>query len=100
MRDDEGYEELQHFEKYLVAIASRCEFNYGAMGKVGFLYESIKDQLKWFHLKAKDYAKLISQIGQIITMQEKDYKKQKAKATKMDSSSIAEALIAAFGDGK
>ena len=81
-------------------VAVKCEFNYGAMGKVGFVYESMKDRLKWSKLSVKNYVKLISQIGQILSMSEEDYKKEKVKAMKMSADSIAEALKSAFGDGK
>ncbi len=70
------------------------------MGRVGYLYESMKDQLKWNKLNCKKYIGLISQVGQIMSLSEEDYKKEKVKAMKMSGSSIAEALKAAFGDGK
>ena len=82
----------------MVNVAGMCEFNYGAMGRVGFFYESMKDQLKWNGLSRKHYIKLISQVGQILSMNDDDYNKEKAKATKMSNSSLVEALISAFGD--
>ncbi len=84
----------------LASVAARCEYSYGAMGRVGFLYRSMKDRLKWVKLSIKHYVRLISQVGQILSMSEEDYKKEKVKAIKMSSSSIAEALKSAFGDGK
>lgn len=70
------------------------------MGRVGYLYDSMKDRLKWSKLSVKYYLKMISQIGQILSMSEDDYKKEKVKTMKMSSDSIAEALKSAFGDGK
>lgn len=70
------------------------------MGRVGFLYDSVKDQLKWNKLSVKKYVKIISQIGQILAMRDEDYKKERVKATKMSSSSLADALKSALGDGK
>jgi len=70
------------------------------MGRVGYLYDSIKDQLRWNHLCVKQYVGLISTIGQIMALSDEDYSKEKVKAMKMSSSSLAEALITAFGDGK
>lgn len=78
----------------------KCEFNFGAMGKVGYQYDSMKDRLKWGKLSIKKYVRLISQVGQILSMSDEDYRKDKVKAMKMSNSSIAEALISAFGDGK
>ena len=68
------------------------------MGKVGYIYSSIKDQLKWNNLSSKKYVRLISQVGQILSLRDEDYKKEKAKAIKMSNSSIADALIAVFGE--
>ena len=70
------------------------------MGRVGYLYESAKDQIRWHHLEVKDYINLIMSIGQIMSYAEEDYKKEKVKALRMNKSEIADALIAAFGDGK
>ena len=70
------------------------------MGRVGYLYESAKDQLRWHNLEVKDYINLIMAIGQIMSYSDEDYRKEKVKALKMNKSEIADALIAAFGDGK
>lgn len=70
------------------------------MGRTGFLYESMKDRLKWGNLSAKHYIHILSQIGKIMSLDEKDYKKEKVKAMKMSSTGIANVLITAFGDGK
>lgn len=91
---------MQEFEKILATISAGCEYAYGGMGKVGFLYESMKDRLKWSHLSVKYYIRLISQIGQILSMDEETYKKEKVKATRMSNESLAEALKSAFGDGR
>lgn len=70
------------------------------MGRVGYLYESVKDQLRWHKLSVKKYIGLVSTIGQIMALSDEDYKKQKVKAMKMNNSDMVEALIAVFGDGK
>lgn len=70
------------------------------MGRVGYLYESVKDQLRWNNLSVKKYIGLISTIGQIMALNDEDYNKAKAKAMKMSNPSLAEALMTAFGDGK
>ena len=70
------------------------------MGRVGFLYESMKDQLRWSKLSVKKYINIISHIGQILALSDKDYKKAKVKAVKMDTNAIADALLSAYGDGK
>jgi len=51
-------------------------------------------------LSVKSYVRLISNIGKVLAMRDEDYKKEKVKAMRMDESSLAEALISAFGDGK
>jgi len=91
---------LQEFEKVLATVSSGCEYTYSAMGRAGFLYESMKDRLEWTGLSARYYLRLISAIGQILCMSEEDYKKGKAKATRMSNEALASALISAFGDGK
>jgi len=60
----------------------------------------MKDQLMWNKLDIKKYIGLISSIGKILSLKDEDYRKEKVKAMKMDSTSIADALISAFGDGK
>jgi len=70
------------------------------MGKVGYLYESVKDQLRWHGLSVKNYEGIISTIGQIMALSDEDYNKERVRALKMNKSEMAEALIAAFGDGK
>ena len=100
LRSGEGFDTLHTFEKVIANIAAKCEFNYGAMGRVGFLYESTKDQLRWNNLIVKDYVKMVSQIGQILSMSDKDYEKARVENVKMRGTAIADALIKAFGDGK
>jgi len=70
------------------------------MGRVGYLYESVKDNIRWTKLSVKRYVKIISNIGQIMALSDENYNKEKVKAMKMSSSSIAEALKSAFGDGQ
>jgi len=91
---------LQTFEKYLAGVASKCEFNYGAMGRVGFLYESMKDQLRWNNLSVKNYVRIISQIGQVLSMEDKDFDKYKVEHTQMSDDAISAVFINTFGDGK
>jgi len=70
------------------------------MGRVGYLYESVKDQLRWNNLSVKDYVGVISRIGQVMAYSEEDYKKERVKAMKMKPSDISDSLKAVFGDGK
>lgn len=70
---------------------------YSAMGAVGFLYESMKDQLRWHNLKPKKHIEYISTIGKYISMSDKDF--AKANREKQSTDDIAAMLIAAFGDG-
>ena len=100
LRSGEGFDTLHTFEKVIANIAAKCEFNYGAMGRVGFLYESIKDQLRWNNLIVKDYVKMVSQIGQILSMSDEDYNKRKVEHIEMSDNAIADIFLKAFGDGK
>jgi len=100
LKGDKKADELLPFEVYLANVAVKCEFNDGGTGRVGFLYDSVKDQLKWARLSVKNHIGTIFKVGQILALSEDDYKKAKVKAMNMSSSSIAETLIAAFGDGK
>ena len=63
------------------------------------MYISAKDQLKWQNLSVKKYINLVMNIGQVMSLSDKDYEKERVKTTKMDNSSIAEVLLSAFGDG-
>lgn len=100
LRSGEGFGDLFTFEKVIANLATRCEFNYGAMGRVGFLYESMKDQLKWSGLSVKYYVNLVSQIGKILSMSDKDYDKYKVEHIEMSDDAIANVFLRAFGDGK
>jgi hypothetical protein len=81
-------------------VASKCAINYGAMGAVGFLYESVKDELKWANFSQKHYTNFLIRLGQIFVMEDKEFNKQKVKYLEMNTNEIKASLIAAFGDGK
>ena len=97
MRDSNYFKELQSFERYLLMIATKCEYAYGAMGRVGFLYESMKDQLRWNKLSVKHYVTLLSRVGGFMALDDEQFKKEKRKRVKVEA---ANSLMAAFGDGK
>ena len=67
------------------------------MGKTGFLYESMKDQLLWGKLKVKRKINFLSSVGQVLALNKKDYDLGRVKAMKMSGDAIAEALKSAFG---
>ena len=71
--------------------------SYGGMGAVGFLYESMKDQLKWHRLKAKEHIEHISLIGKYLSMSDEDFRKANNK--EQSPQDLANMLISAFGDG-
>jgi hypothetical protein len=83
-----------------LSVASRCEFAYGAMGRVGFLYESVKDNLKWMKLRPKQFANLVMRVGDWIALDDETYNKEKVRVMKMDAAEMAAILKATFGDGK
>ena len=78
-------------------MAQSCEVAYGGMGATGFLYESMKDQLKWHRLRAKKHIENISIIGRYLVMDEEAFRK--ANTEKQTTEDLAAMLIAAFGDG-
>lgn len=67
---------------------------------MGFLYESMKDQLRWGKLSVKHYVNIVSQIGKVMSMDDKDYNRERAKEMKIDASKLVESLKTVFGDGK
>jgi len=67
------------------------------MGRAGFLYDSMKDQLKWHHLDVKHYITIISKIGTFVSLDDAEFKKEKVKRVKVET---AISLKAVFGDGK
>jgi hypothetical protein len=80
----------------LANIASKCSFDYGAMGTVGFLYESVKDSLKWNNLRPKFYTKLLMRVGELLVADEKTYKEFVVKNSEMSDDDIAKILKTAF----
>jgi len=88
------------FEKILANVASKCEIAYGGMGRVGFVYVSMKDQLRWEHLSVKKYINIVSQVGSILSMSDKNYDKNKVEHSKMSDKAIGDVFLKAFGDGK
>jgi len=80
----------------LANIASKCSISYGAMGAVGFLYESVKDSLKWNNLRPKFYTKLLMRVGELLIMEEAEYKKIVVKHSEMSDEDIANVLKTTF----
>ncbi|MFK5937727.1 MAG: hypothetical protein QM497_04930 [Sulfurimonas sp.] len=70
------------------------------MGRTGYLYESIKDQLRWGGISVKKYVRIISQIGQVMSMDDEDYQKHKVEHIEMSDDAINSIFLKAFGDGK
>lgn len=70
------------------------------MGKVGYLYESVKDELRWHNMSVKAHKWIVMRIGEVMALDDDQYKKEKTKAMKMSNDAIANALISAFGDGR
>lgn len=89
---------MSEFEHILALACSKCEYAYGAMGRVGFSYDSAKDQLRWANLSAKRWVSLVMEVGRYMALGEKDWLKIQSKTE--GTSNMAAALVAAFGDGK
>ncbi len=86
------------FEYVLTNIAQKCQIDYGgAMGAVGFLYGSVKDNLRWNSLSRKKYTNLLMGVGRYLVMEEKELKKIEMEQTNMSSNNISTLLIQAFG---
>ena len=67
------------------------------MGAVGFLYESVKDNLLWEGLDLKEYVKKICDIGRLLTADEKEFEKIAVKYTTLSDEAIAATFKKAFG---
>ena len=67
------------------------------MGATGYLYESIKDNLKWAGIRKKFYVGIISKIGALFVLDDEAYNKERVKHTNMDTEEIANTLKAVFG---
>lgn len=80
-------------------IALKCEVEYTFNGIAGFLYQSAKDQIAWAGYKISSLINIVMEIGRVMYMEEKSYKKLKLEKQDMSSSSISKALKMAFGDG-
>ena len=89
--------QLKSFERHLAIVASRCEFAYGAMGRTGFLYDSVKDRLKWAKLRPKHYIYTLMRVGDWMGLDEETYRKEIVRQAKMSDEEIAHKLKAAFG---
>lgn len=90
-------DELQPCERVLAYLASRCEYAYGAMGKSGYLYESVKDVLKWHNMRPRHYAFLLMRIGDWMALDDERYRKEIVKQAKMSDEDIALKLKSMFG---
>ena len=67
------------------------------MGATGYLYESIKDNLKWAGIRKKFYVNIISKIGILYVLDDETYNKEKLKYINMDTEEITNTLKAVFG---
>ncbi len=90
-------DDLQQYEFMLAYLASRCEYAYSAMGKSGYLYESVKDVLKWHSMRPRHYAFLLMRIGDWMALDEEQYRKEIVKQAKMSDEEIALKLKSMFG---
>ena len=67
------------------------------MGRAGFLYQSVKDRLKWFGLRPKRYVYILMRIGDWMGLDDETYRKEIVRQTKMSDEEIASKLKIAFG---
>jgi hypothetical protein len=87
------------FEKVLAYVASQCEYNYGAMGRAGYLYESVKDQLKWAGMTVKNHIRTVMRIGDLMSMNDEDYKdasKENLPAAGMSGKELEDYIFSKF----
>ena len=87
------------YELILANVASKCSIAYGAMGAIGFIYESVKDELYWAGLSRKRYTSLLMKVGSLYCLDEKEYNKLRVREFRMSGDEIATRLKAIFGDG-
>ena len=90
---------VSQYELILANVASKCSTQYGAMGAVGFIYESVKDELLWANISRKRYTSLLMKVGTLYCLDEKEYNKLRVREFKMSSDEIATRLKAIFGVG-
>lgn len=90
-------EELQSYERILAHLASKCEYAYGAMGRSGYLYESVKDVCRWHSMRPRHYAFLLMRIGDWMALDDEQYRKEIVKQAKMSDEEIALKLKSMFG---
>lgn len=67
------------------------------MGATGYLYESIKDNLKWAGIRKRFYVGIISKIGALFVLDDETYNKERLKYMNMDTNEITNTLKAVFG---
>ena len=70
------------------------------MGATGFLYESIKDELKWAGLRKKYYVNFLSSIGTLKVLTDEEYAKRKVEDVNMETEHLVNTLINVFGSGE
>ncbi len=70
------------------------------MGAVGYLYESVKDELKWSGLRPKFYTNFLMRIGMYFVMEDDKYNEIKVKHTTMQQNEITQKFLLTFGDGE
>jgi hypothetical protein len=63
-------------------VSRRCEPEYGAMGIVGFIYQSVKDSIKDVKLNIKDLRMPVMAIGRVVYMKDEDFNKFASSTSK------------------
>jgi hypothetical protein len=63
-------------------VSRRCEPEYGAMGIVGFIYQSVKDSIKDVRLNIKDLRMPVMAIGRVVYMKDEDFNKFASSTSK------------------
>jgi len=79
----------EYFDEYrfaLLKICSKCEPEFGAMGVVGFLYQSVKDSIKEEKLKVKTFRGPAMAVGRLVYMKEEDFNRSVPAKTIADVS--------------
>ena len=84
----------------MAQIASKCSFAYGFAGATGYLYESAKDEIKWFGMRPKNYIRTIMRIGELVCLPDDGFEKAKVENVKMEAEHMAKTLISIFGKGE
>jgi len=73
-KDKKDLSEFDEYSLAMIVICSRTVTQSNGMASF-YLYESAKDNLKWYNLRVKDYIHDVMQIGTLVNLSEESFNK-------------------------